>query len=197
MKKKWWVRSLTKNEVTSFYAVDSKTLFQEIEKQYLQFKEALPVLDTLATQYNHQKAKLEYYDGEEGIKKVFEMTLQSKTPLYAILSDQTYNKKLKYRLEHDYLPQRIKKKIPAYCIANFCDENNSYKEKDTKYLRETKIINNSDFSIYWEICIFDENKVIHIYADKETYYWVVHISESYYNTMLSIFKHLWSHTTPS
>ncbi len=189
MKKKWRARTLTKNDITTFYPIDFQQLFQQLEQQYISFKEALPALDTLSKQYTHQKAQLDYYDGEEGVKKVLEMTLQSKTPLYAILTDQTYNPNLKKWLENVYLPERVKRKIQAYCVVDYSDENQLYKSKDQEHLRETKMINAGDFEVSGEICIFD-NKVIHIYADKGVYYAVVHTSESYYRTMYSVFQQL-------
>ncbi len=190
MKKKWRIHTLIKNDVITFYAIDYKTLVGDIERKYLASQEALGEFEAIAHQFTHQKAKLEYYDGEEGVKKAFEMTLQSSTPIYAFLTMQDFNKKLEHRLVQEYRPARVKKKITAYCICDYAEENIDYQNQDALFLKETKIINSSDFDLSGEINIFDNDKVMHVYADKGVYYATMHTSESYYRTMYSLFQQI-------
>jgi hypothetical protein len=155
------------------------------------FQEITPQLDMLANQFTHQKAKLEYHDGEEGVKKAFIFTLQSQTPIYAFLGMQSFGKDITNWLETIYRPQRIKKKIFAYSICHETPANIYYQSLDSQECRETKIISSETFNISGEICIFDTDKVAHIYADNGIYYATIHISQEYYNTMFSLHQHIW------
>ncbi len=190
MKKKGWVYTLKKNDVIVFYPTDYKTIFSGVEKKYHSFKDTLPQFEKIVNQFTHQKERLDYYDGLAGVKKAFELTLKSETPIYAFINYGTYYNypELHQWANEYYSPHRHTNNIHAYCIMDDSEASHIYDDQFGDDLTHNKICTQPYFKIYGEINIFDNNKVMHIYANGPTYYATVHISDTYYSTMYSLWK---------
>ena len=101
--------------------------------------------------------------------KMYNDLLTSTTePIHSFLGLEDMQPALKQRLFEDFLPQRIKLKIPAKVIVSKHESNETYKALDKKALKETHMISSSVFSLHGEINIYGENRVaIAMFNDKE------------------------------
>ena len=89
-------------------------------------------------------------------------------PIHSFLGLQDMQPALNKRLFEVFLPQRIKRKIHAKVIVSDHESNQKYKKLDKKALKETHVIKVPIFSLYGEINIYGENRVmISMFNDKE------------------------------
>jgi hypothetical protein len=89
-------------------------------------------------------------------------------PIHSFLGLQEMQPELNRRLVEEFLPQRIKLKILAKVIVSNHESNQQYKKMDKKTCRETRVISSDIFSLYGEINIYGENRVmIAMFNDKE------------------------------
>jgi hypothetical protein len=134
-----------------------------------------------------QKPKVWFYEGKEGIKKVYEKLLLEKGPIYAF-SD--YEKMMR-TMESDYMwefPQkRTKKKIKFYCIAKDGPIGKKVKSLDAQQFRETKLVKEVEFET--EINISDDK--VFLISFKEPGAGVIIEDIAIANTQKSIWQMLW------
>jgi len=84
--------------------------------------------------------KMRYYEGREGVERVYFDTLIEKQPIYSFIATRKIPDDLLSFLEDEYLPQRIEDKIFAYVITPETIENKKFKKGDKKSYRETRFL---------------------------------------------------------
>lgn len=141
-----------------YTAEEPSKLLERLDRQKTRLEKALPDLLSLVTLFD-KKPHIKYYEGETGIKKVYADTL--KYPGQKILawvnSEALSNFKIDY-LRQEYLPERIKKRIPVLAIAPDTEEMRAYKTRDSTSLRTTKILKQrASFNV--EIMIYGSDKI--------------------------------------
>lgn len=97
-----------------------------------------------------------------------DLLTSTKEPICSFLGLEEMQPTISKRLFGDFLPQRIKLKIPAKVIVSNQQANKNYKLMDKKSLKETHIIKSETFFLNGEINIYGENRVmIAMFNDKE------------------------------
>lgn len=188
--KKWIVNEVKKNSVMYFSVVSPDLLLKEMEDNYSAFKEKIPELMALADKFGN-KPKVQFFEGIEGVKKMYEDLLNSQTDILSFLGIEQTNKELLTYLYKDFLVRRIKNGIHAKVILPDSGENKRYAGIDKKAKKESKVISDPDFSIEGEINLYGPNKVsIALFHDNEMSGLILQ-SEKLYNTMKSIFNLVW------
>jgi len=168
-----FVSVLKKGGHREYFAEDPKKLpqlfereIQEIKRKQTNITEALP---ELASIYNAHatKPKISFYEGIEGIKRVFNETLELKKgeEILAYASAHDIHSFLGSDYVRNYLEQRVKKGIVQRAIAESSPEAIEHQKNDRQELRKTRLVDKNKFPFSNEINIFRNKMIILSYKD--------------------------------
>jgi len=185
------VNETTKETIKYYSVISPDILLKQLEQKYESFKEKVPELLALAEKFGN-KIRVQFFEWVEWMVKMYNDLLNSTTePIHSFLGLQDMQPLLKKRLFNEFVPQRIKLKIPAKVIVSDHQANTDYKKLDKKACKETRVIKSSLFALYGEINIYAENRVaIAMFNDKEMSWIVIH-SKSLHDSLKSIFDLVW------
>lgn len=185
------VNETTKEGIKYYSVISPDILLKQLEQKYESFKEKVPELLALAEKFGN-KIKVQFFEWLEGMVKMYNDLLSSTSePIHSFLGLEDMQPELKKRLLEWFLPQRVKLKIPAKVIVSDNESNKTYKKMDKKSLKETRIITSNIFSLYGEINIYGENRImIAMFNDKEMSWIIIH-SKSMHDSLKSIFDLVW------
>jgi len=151
-------------------------------------RKILPELSALEN-LNQVKPKVGYFEGVEGIKQVFEDTLDlpkgAETLAYSYhkLDNQYLSEYIK-----DYIPRRVKKGITQRCIIERSEESLELMKGDKAELRECRLIDIEKFPFKNQINIYGDKMFIASYRDLMA---VVIESKEVVDTQKAIFELAW------
>ncbi|MEK7460679.1 MAG: helix-turn-helix domain-containing protein [Patescibacteria group bacterium] len=161
---------------------------RQIETRQQRIKTALP---ELASIYNAHgtKPKIRFYDGIEGIKQVFEETLQvpAGTETFAYSSAESIHEYLKDYVPN-YLARRIRAGITQRALAEDSPIAREHLKNDVLELRQTILLPKELFPFSNEINIFGNKMFIASYRDLLA---VIIESEEITRTQRTIFELAW------
>ena len=138
------------------------------------------------------KPNVRFFEGIDGLKKVYEDTLTKNNKIYALLSPTAAIPKLKKWLNSIYVKKRLKLNISAKIILSNSTEAKAYTKLDKKSLRETIVVPHKQCPIDIEINIYGKNSVSFISYRKEELIGVILESPAIYSTMKTFFNLAWA-----
>ncbi|MEI6425904.1 MAG: helix-turn-helix domain-containing protein [Candidatus Absconditabacteria bacterium] len=190
LKKKGVSSDTNKGDVKYYSVISPDTLLRQLEQKYESFKAKVPELLALADTFGN-KPKIQFFEGFEGMKKMYDDQLSSKTDLKAFMGRHELNEKLSEYLMHIFIPNRVKNKVLAKVILSNSPENKSYHKKSDKLLlKESILIEDTIFNIPDELLIYDNKVAIALYTDHDMCGIIIH-SDKFFLTMQSIFDLIW------
>lgn len=161
---------------------------QKIKSEQKAFSEILPELLSI---YNVKgiKPKIRTYEGLEGIKKIFDESIELKLneEMLVYSAYETVNKYLKQYIK-DYIERRIKKGLKQKCIAESSPQSLVLKANDEKELRITKLVDKNRFPLANQIIIYGNKIYIASYKDLMG---IIIESSAIAKTQKSIFELAW------
>jgi len=171
-------------------AEDPQTLLKKADEQKRQLEEMLPEFLSI---YNlpGEKPKVKFYQGVEGLKRVYEDTLEEGSPIYLISDYEQMFEALDSEWMWDYAKRRTKKEIKAFSIAKEGVQAKKVKADDSEQLRETRFIKDVDFET--EINIYG-NKVA-LLSFRRPYAGVIIEDRAIAQTLKSMWKIIWKQAT--
>lgn len=182
------VSKLHKDKHMVFSAVDPEILMKNYKDRLRDFEMALPELKGLFNRYS-SRPKVRYFEGLEGVKRVYEDTLSATTEIlnysntHEILSHwPTYNE--------DYVKLRTQKNIFLRGVAQDDGYGKKLTKDDKRYLREFRLLSSNDFKFTNEINIYD-NKVAIVSFSPELIGIIIE-SQAIADTQRDIFKMAWA-----
>ncbi len=188
LKEKGLLSELKKKKKTFFYAEDPRILQEKIEERKKAIEKIIPQLLSI-TNLIDKKPKITFYEGLEGIKDVYRDTLKyPDQEMLAWVSQDAFRVLDKEFIDY-YIPKRVEKKIWVRVIAPDTPEIIDYKNRETKELRKTKLIDAQKYPIEVEIDLYGGNK-IGVMAFKEKIGLIIE-SQKIFNTLKSIFEMYW------
>jgi sugar-specific transcriptional regulator TrmB len=133
-------------------AVSPKVLFDEYE---LRFKEVKNGLEELTAIYRMQgyRPKVDYYEGFEGIKRLYRKTLEDKSEIKNYVQVSRNNEQVINWLMESYVPSRVRKRIAVRAIVPSESESDKYMPAGPRYLREVKKVSWKQFPFRIEAMI--------------------------------------------
>ncbi len=134
--------------------------------------------------------KMRYYEGFEGVKRVYEDTLVEKQDIYAFENVEHMSFEIQDYLWNDYVPRRAEKGIFAYVITPKTTGNVKFRKDDKKSNRQTKFIPLEDFPVEIEINIYGKKTSFFSYKHDEMF-GVILESATIANSMRAIFNLCW------
>lgn len=168
-----------------------------VERREGEFREAqrslLSLLPALTSDFQLVSGKpgTQFFEGVEGIKKVYEDTLVEQGTIYAIVATEKPEKSLGEWLRKTYVTKRIAKGNKAFVIASNAPEATEYQQLDAEELRETVIVPKDEFPFEIEIDIYATNKVAFISYNEKELIGVIVTSPAIHNTMKAFFDLAW------
>lgn len=190
------VREVVKSKKTKIVAEMPKKLLENLfdkkmktERNITALQKLLPELDSLYN-YSEVKPKIRFYEGREGLKKIYQDTLDVGQEILAFTAYHKTDKKLADWLDKYYIPQRVKKEIFAKVIAPAFDYAQRYQERDKEQMRETLLISATKFPLSIEINVYGNKVAIISFAKKEMMGVIIE-SKEVASTFCLIFQLAW------
>ncbi len=192
-----------KGKVAIFLAEHPSKIRELFERKQNEASQAQSLLETvmpvLLSDFNLTVGKpgIQFFEGVEGLKKIYKDTLRPNNRIYALLSPDIIEPSLKKWLDSTYVRKRANMNIPAKVIVASSDKTSAYTELDKKYLRETTVVPRTKFPIDAEIDIYQPNKVAFISFQKKELIGIILESPAIYNTMKAFFDLAWAQAESS
>lgn len=174
--KKGLMSSFIKNNIKYFNAMEPAQLLQYIKRTTEELDDAKQKIEDNMDQFQHlvnpysERPKVQFFEGIEGIKTVYEDSLKEGAPIVGFESIDAMPEEIRKYIFRDYIPRRIEQKIPIKIIGVSSKAGQSFKEKDTSSYRETKLVKTKLLNI--EINIYG-NKVAFMAYHKAKYTGVI------------------------
>jgi len=187
-----------KGRTTYFSPLSPDILLTKAEEKRAQAETALISLESLLPDLQSKyrlidtKPVISYFEGVEGVKKVYLDTLTAKTSILALVETNTVNPEVYEWVTKEYVKNRIKNNISVQAIVTTGDVANSYRAKVEAELRETKQISSKDFPFEQEINIYDEKVAIINHRDGQKLLGIIINNASIATTFKSWFNLTWS-----
>lgn len=152
-------------------------------------------MESIADLQNLQKEelytpKMRYYEGFEGVKRVYEDTLIENDTIYAFENLNTMDPEVYDYLLNDYIKRRTEKEIFAFVITPQGKSHDDYRSWDKKYCKETKFLSEKIFPMEIEMNIYGKKTAFVSYKTDEMFA-VILESSSIANSMKAIFNVCW------
>ena len=134
-------------------AVNPKNLLERLKTTTQEAEQSLPAL--LAIQNTTvDKPLVRFYDGVEGVKEIYRLTLEVAEPIYGFVEVEAIHPLIQKWLSKEYTQKRNQKQIKAYNIVNTSSKLDSIMPSDQ--YRENKIVSSKEFPFQMEIIVFGE-----------------------------------------
>lgn len=168
-------------------AEDPHTLLKKADEQKKQLEEMLPEFLSI---YNlpGEKPKVKFYQGIEGLKRIYEDTFKEGGPMYLISDYERMFEAIDPEWMWQYAKKRTEKGIKAFSIAKEGTRGQEVKKRDTQQLRETRFIKDVNFET--EINIYG-NKVA-LLSFRRPYAGVIIEDRAITQTLRSMWKIIWN-----
>lgn len=152
------------------------------------------LLPSLLSKYRliDQKPVITYYEGVEGIKKVYLDTLSENKPILALVETTKVHPEIYKWVTNVYAPMRVKQQMFVKAIVTTGQKTDKYTQLDQAELRETKIIDSKDFPFEHEINIYGNKVAIIDHNAKDPLIGIIIDSLQISTTFRSWFNLTWS-----
>src|SRR4030042_565635 len=158
---------IPKGKKRYFLAAEPAKLAELISQKQETLANTLPELEALS-KVSPVKPKIRFYEGEEGIKAVYADTLKEGKEILAFTAVGVgYKSPVIDYLTKQYVQQRAAKKILAKVIAPDSPLAKEYQKRDTKELRQTKLISEKDYPFSIEINVYGNKVALISYKPNE------------------------------
>ncbi|PIR54116.1 hypothetical protein COU75_02535 [Candidatus Peregrinibacteria bacterium CG10_big_fil_rev_8_21_14_0_10_42_8] len=162
----------------------------EARKNVEALERAMPDLRSMMGKH-HRAPHVRYFEGEEGILKVYEDTLTADGSLLNFANSQIVRTFWK-EYDNDYVNKRIKNGIFLKGIAPDDAIGRRVHGKDSKSLREIRLVNAKEFPIHNEINIYDNKVAIVSFSENPSdLFGVIIESKEVAETQKQIFEMAW------
>ena len=189
--KKGIFTTILRQWVTYFSPIHPKFLLAEIEKRYQSLQAWLVEIEKIMNQSSMTNSVV-FFEWPEWVKKAYDDLLtSSEEAIYSFLWTQTIEKDLLRYLYKEFLPKRIKKWISAKVLLCTHEMNEKYVSFDKKTLKESRIINQSGFTLTGEINIYAGNKVSFNTHSAGNAMATIITNKEIHDNMINIFSLLW------
>lgn len=170
--------------------ISPESLSIEARKNVESLERSLPDLRAMMGKH-HRTPRVRYFEGVEGIRKVYEDTLTAEGELLNFANSEIVREFWKeYDLQ--YVKQRVKKGIFLKGIAPDDKIGRKVHGQDKKNLREIRLVSVKDFPITNEINIYDNKVAIVSFSEEESeLFGVIIESKEVAETQKQIFKMAW------
>jgi sugar-specific transcriptional regulator TrmB len=178
-----------KKSRTLLYAEDPRKMLGDLEKKKAVLERVMPNL-LASFAFIDKKPEVKYFEGEEGIKKIYEDVLKMPNSEMLAWYSNEYKEFFDEKFFFDYfIPERKRKRIWLRSIYPEDAAMRALASNNEEQLRQSRFVNNEKFKLESEICLYANNKIgIIAYKDQLG---VIISSQTIFNTLKSIFEVMW------
>jgi HTH-type transcriptional regulator, sugar sensing transcriptional regulator len=178
-------------------AEDPQTFLEKKQSDLAQVEQLVPQLRMLlATATN--KPKIIFYEGVEGIKKIYLDNLHEKQSLIEFVGIEKIQPEIEQYIDQYYVPYRIKYRIPIKMLISGSGQLGIWNLKnDPAFLREVKTIPKDLFPIPLDCFIYGDNISFALYRKDSEPIGVIIRSNEIATTLRSVFNFMWENTSLS
>ncbi len=170
--------------------VSPEKLGIEARKNTESLERVMPDLRALMGTH-HRTPRVQYYEGAEGIRQVYDDTLTAESELLNYANSQIVRSFWK-EYDREYVKQRVKKGIYLKGIAPDDEAGRKVQGENKKNLREIRLVSAEEFPINNEINIYDNKVAIVSFSEDESeLFGVIIESKEVAETQKQIFKMAW------
>lgn len=196
--KKGLIQQLTEKNITKFAPLSPDHLMDLAERQKQEALKASQTLEgilpTLKNKFGTIESKpvITYYEGVEGIKKIYKDTLNDRNEMHSLVETSSVNEDVYKWLTSEYVKERVKRNIKVKAIVASGQNTKIYTSLDKNELRETKVINRDKFPFENEINIYGNKVAIVSYKKNSKLLGIIIDNPLLAKTFKSWFKLTWS-----
>lgn len=128
---------------------------QEVENAKMALERILPNLKAKYSAID-TKPVITYYEGVEGVKRVYRDALKEGLPIYALVQTSRVEPEIYEWVTNYYVRERVKREIKVKAIVSSGTKTKEYITLDEFELRETKLISHNEFPFEHEINIYGD-----------------------------------------
>lgn len=181
------IKVTTKQKKKRFVSSEPEELQTIIKKREALLNQIMPQL-SLINNSGSLKPKVWFYEGVNGLKKVYDDTLiKHNSTIYQWASSDMFSA-IEAEWLFGYVKRRVKAKVKALCIAADAPEIRDFKSNDKADLREIKIVPKDLFPFKIELDVYGDRVAMISGRDKMG---VIIESKSIASTLKMIFKLCW------
>jgi len=182
-----FITTQTHNKIKLFSAKDPDLIRTDLRKKYIDFKSVLPDLRRMHGKTTHPRVR--YYEGLQGIKKVYKDSLTAKTDILNY-ADSKLIRQFWPNYDAEYVAERVKRKIYLRGIAPKDSYGEASVAADKKSHREIRLIKPDKFGFSNEINIYDDKVAIISFGRNEIIGMIIE-SPEIAETQRAIFMMAW------
>lgn len=143
-----------------------KLISKELKKREDELKEARQIIPELKSMHNLvARPKVLFYEGKEGLQKVYEDTLSSHEEILAYASVEDIQPTLPHYFP-EYYKRRAQKGIPIRAIFPESKDARERASLDSQEMRQSRIIPAEKYGFHPEINIYDNKVMIASWREK-------------------------------
>lgn len=172
-------------------AEEPQSLVDKKQEELKMLEEKIPELQLLLRTAKI-KPNIVFYEGIEGLKKVYVDNLREKKPILEFIGLDDIHPEIDEYGKNYYIPTRINRKIPIKIIASGKTATQKFKLKAAPYaLREVKTITKEQFPIPLDMYIYGDNVSFLLFRKDSEPMGVIIRSKEIATTMRSVFEFMW------
>ncbi len=153
------------------------------------FMESISEIKSMRKEELHTP-KVRYYEGIEGVKRVYEDTIIENQPIYSVENVGFMGYEIQDYLWNNYVPRRTEKEIFAHVITPKNEANEEYRSRDSKSCRETRFLSKKEFPVEIEMNLYGKKVAFFSYKADEMFGVIIE-SPGIANSLKAIFNVCW------
>ncbi len=158
MVEKGWIQSIRKAETKHYSALSPEILLEEYKDRLSNLEKSIPLLKSLL-QPHELRPNVRFFEGIEGLKKVYRETLTSSTEICNYANSRNIRDHWP-NYDQEYVLERTKKEIFLRGLAPADEYGKKVINEDNQCFREIRLLPSEHFQVENEIKIYDNTTMI-------------------------------------
>lgn len=173
-------------------AEDPQTFLNQKQESLQQIESLVPQLRLLLATAS-SKPKIIFYEGVEGIKKLYQDNLHEKKPTLELVGIEKIQPEVEKYIDKYYIPYRIKNRIPLKMLISGSAKFGIWNLKSDPYLlREVKTIDKTAFPVPLDCNIYGDTVSLAVFRTDSEPIGIIIRSKEITTTLRSLFNFIWA-----
>lgn len=172
--KRGLVRELTKGQVKSFQAVEPVKLLRLAQQRQRDLEAAGRLAEEMVPELTKEwkasvgRPVVRYLEGKEGLQQVFEDIYNPQnSEVYGCVDMEKVHEVFPDHIVKELIPKRVEYGVKAYGVLGKSNDTEKLKEQDEAQLRETILLDKSDYPLPAEIEVYQDKVAMMSFATGE------------------------------
>lgn len=185
---------VTRNNIQYFTVEKPEALVRYADHQQKEWVRRRKAVEASLGDFSHYLRdvsalpKVRFYEGLEGVKRVYEDTLAPGGMIRAFLTVDTIPEELREFFVHHYMPELLKRKIKSHIVMPESDKAHRYSKRDKRYNRKTVFVKPGEFPFETEVAIYGKDRVAFISFREGDLTAVIIENQAIHHTLAAVFE---------